>query len=137
MNSLISLLLGVLFAVGLVISGMINPEKVIGFLDVFGNWDHSLAFVMGGAVGLQFILLPIIFLKKPVFSKVFYLPKKNDLEPSLIIGSALFGIGWGIAGVCPGPAIVNIARFDSQSIVFMIVMLIGMFLHSILKRKLS
>ncbi len=137
MSNLISLLFGVLFAVGLSISGMVNPDKVIGFLDIFGNWDYSLAFVMGGAVGVNLVLFPLILKKKPILSELFHLPTKSDLESNLIVGSAIFGVGWGVAGVCPGPGIVNLGRFDYESIAFVASMLGGMFIYSIYKRKLS
>ncbi len=134
MKNLVSLTMGVLFSIGLSVSGMINPEKVIGFLDLFGIWDYSLAFVMGGAVGVNLVIFPVILKKRPVFSKVFHLPTKEKLDLNLVLGSILFGIGWGLGGVCPGPGIVNLARLDIQSVVFVLSMLIGMFLFSIYKR---
>jgi uncharacterized membrane protein YedE/YeeE len=123
---IISLFAGALFAVGLVISGMSNPEKVIGFLDLFGNWDYSLLFVMGGAVGVNFVTFRILTKKKPFCAPAHFLPTKTSVDKNLLVGSALFGIGWGILGFCPGPAIVNLVTLSPSVLIFVSSMLIGM-----------
>ena len=106
MNKIVSLLCGIIFGIGLVISQMINPAKVLGFLNLFGEWDPSLAFVMIGAL---IISSPSFHLfknkEKPIFSSSFSIPNKKEIDKELIFGSILFGAGWGLVGLCPGPAI--------------------------------
>ncbi|MCP4911722.1 MAG: YeeE/YedE family protein [Oligoflexia bacterium] len=131
MSVLISILSGILFAVGLVISGMTNPNKVIGFLDILGNWDYSLAFVMVGAISVSFVAFKYFQNKKPFCAPQSFLPTNTEVDKKLLIGSAMFGIGWGIAGFCPGPAIVNLATFDMKAIVFVIAMVVGMFVFKL------
>ena len=131
-DKLISLISGIIFGFGLVISGMTNPEKVLGFLSITHNWDASLIFVMGGAI---LVFAPFFFLLKnkevsALGTKV-ELPKKQDLGKKLVIGSALFGVGWGLVGLCPGPAIAAIATFDPIVIVFLVSMYAGV----IVKKK--
>lgn len=121
---------GLLFGLGLTISGMINPAKVIGFLDVAGNWDPSLALVM--ASGLAVTVPSFHFILKqerPLFESKFFLPGKADIDPRLISGAVLFGIGWGLAGLCPGPALAGITSLDSSVLSFVVAMLAGMLLH--------
>ena len=123
MNKLISLLAGIIFGTGLVISEMINPEKVLNFLDVFGNWDPSLAFVMIGALIISSPLFHLIKNnKKPLLADSFNYSKNKDINKRLIIGAALFGAGWGIGGLCPGPAISSIALLNINSITFVVAM---------------
>ena len=122
----------VLFGLGLAISGMTSPQKVIGFLDIFGDWDPSLIMVMVGAISVNALVYR--FVKKmpnPLFSAAFILPKRQDITPQLIIGAALFGIGWGIAGFCPGPGVVSILTGSQSSIIFIAAMLVGMFLYKV------
>jgi uncharacterized membrane protein YedE/YeeE len=126
MKSLIGLISGTVFGIGLVISGMTNPKKVEGFLDIFREWDYSLAFVMGGAVLVNLILFKIILSKKPIFEDSHSLPIQFDVDKSLIAGSALFGIGWGLAGICPGPGIVNLITLNINAITFIASMIVGM-----------
>lgn len=126
MRNIISLISGFIFSLGLIISQMINPEKVQGFLDVFGNWDVSLMFVMGGAVGVNFVLFPFILKRKPFLADRFSLSGKTKVDQNLIIGSMMFGIGWGISGICPGPGIVNLVSFKFEVVVFVISMFTGM-----------
>lgn len=122
-------LVGFLFAIGLAISGMTQPQKVIGFLDVFGHWDPSLMFVMMGAIGVHFWAYRLYFKKhEPIFEKKWHLSTHHDVTPALIIGSILFGLGWGLGGYCPGPAITSLATFEMKPFVFIISMLIGMLL---------
>lgn len=132
MNKLIiSFASGVLFAVGLAISGMTHPAKVIGFLDIFGDWDISLMFVMGGAVGTKMLLKPLRRnLNRPLFEEKFCLPTRRDIDARLLIGATLFGAGWGLLGYCPGPAITSIATFDPQLMLFIVAMLAGMIAHN-------
>lgn len=131
LQSLVSLIAGILFGAGLVVGGMTDPGKVIGFLDLAGRWDPSLAFVMGAAL---FVTLPVFqFIvrgrARPVLGSRFYLPTRTDLDPQLLIGSTLFGIGWGIAGLCPGPAIANLASGAPEVLAFVAAMIAGMWLR--------
>lgn len=131
----ISFILGALFSTGLAISGMVNPNKVIGFLDIFGEWDPALAFVMAGGVMLNFVLFKFILKRnKPVLTSDFSIPSNKHIDKRLVIGSAMFGIGWGIGGVCPGPGLANLFLFDPKVIVFVVFMLIGMFLFNKLNK---
>lgn len=120
---------GLLFGGGLVVSGMINPEKVLGFLDVAGAWDPSLAFVMTGAVIVNFIGHRLVTGRaRPVFAEGFSLPTRHDLDSRLIAGAGLFGVGWGLVGLCPGPAIAALAVTPEKMAGFVAAMLVGMLL---------
>jgi len=125
-EKIFSLLSGIIFGVGLVVSGMTNPEKVIGFLSITHNWDASLIFVMGGAI---IITAPFFYLlknrNKSLLGLNINLPQKKGLDKKLLIGSALFGIGWGLVGLCPGPAISSIALFEPITLIFLIAMFLG------------
>ena len=128
------LISGIIFGLGLTISSMTNPDKVISFLDVFGNWDPSLVFVMGGAILFTSPLL--FFLKKNnnlILANKIDLPKKNNIDKSLVIGSLLFGIGWGAVGFCPGPAISSIALLNPFSLIFILSLIAGFYLSNIIK----
>tara|TARA_B100000965_G_scaffold22844_1_gene17215 strand:- start:324 stop:728 length:405 start_codon:yes stop_codon:yes gene_type:complete len=131
MSKLVSLVCGIIFGIGLVISEMINPEKVLGFLNIFRDWDPSLAFVMIGAL---IISTPIFHLfknnKKPLFSSSFLIPLNKTIDKKLIIGSILFGAGWGLIGLCPGPAITSLALLNISSIVFVLSMFTGFYIAS-------
>ena len=131
---LISFTSGLIFAIGLSVSGMTNPNKVKGFLDIFGNWDISLAFVMIGAIGLNFFSFKKISKKKPLCSDSHFLPTRNDIDLRLILGSAMFGLGWGLLGICPGPGIVNLVTLNSNSILFVVSMTFGMAVFKILEK---
>ena len=134
MSKIISLVSGIVFGVGLVISEMINPEKVLGFLDLFGNWDPSLAFVMIGALIVSSPLFHIIKNKeKPLFADKFNYSNNKEVNNRLIVGSALFGAGWGLGGLCPGPAISSIALININSITFVFAMFFGFYLVKFLK----
>jgi uncharacterized membrane protein YedE/YeeE len=125
-QKLVTFFAGVVFAVGLGISGMTNPAKVIGFLDVTGTWDPSLALVMGGAIGVH--LLFAQWSKKaerPLWADAFVLPKRADVDGRLIGGAALFGLGWGTAGYCPGPALVSLVGLTTSALVFCASMVAG------------
>lgn len=128
---IVSFISGLIFAAGLSISGMTNPQKVKGFLDIFGNWDISLAFVMVGAISLNFFSFKKIINKKPLYSNSHTIPTKSDIDLSLVLGAIIFGTGWGLLGICPGPAIVNLATLNKNSILFVISMTAGMALFKI------
>lgn len=126
MAKVIALISGLLFGYGLALSGMLSPSKVVGFLDLTGNWDPSLAFVMGG--GLMVTVIAFKFMLKqphPIFGDKFHLPTSNDIDKRLIIGSGLFGLGWAIGGLCPGPAISSLAYASPKIAVFGVAMVIG------------
>ena len=125
-----ALVSGLIFGLGLSLSGMLDPVRVQGFLDVLGTWDPSLAFVLGGAVIVAFVGVAISrSLKKPVFDAQFQLPGSQRIDRRLVVGSALFGIGWGIAGFCPGPAITGLALGKAEIVVFVVTMVLGMIAH--------
>ncbi|MGO8311250.1 DUF6691 family protein [Rhizobium ruizarguesonis] len=118
---------GIVFGLGLSLSGMLNPVRVQGFLDVFGDWDPSLAFVLGGAIVVTFIGVHIMKrMKRPAFDDSFYVPTKSRIDAPLVVGSVLFGLGWGIGGFCPGPAIASLSVGLPQTFLFVIAMLVGM-----------
>jgi len=127
---LVALFSGVLFGLGLVVSGMVNPAKVLGFLDVAGDWDPTLAFVMGGALLVAVPAFRVILKRpRPVLAEEFDLPAKKDLDARLLAGSALFGVGWGLAGFCPGPAVTALASGLAPVFVFVAAMVAGMALY--------
>jgi uncharacterized membrane protein YedE/YeeE len=119
---------GFLFGIGLWVSGMANPKKVLGFLDVTGNWDASLMLVMGGAVAVTLVGFKIYRTKIPV-------PTLKDIDFPLIAGAVIFGVGWGIAGYCPGPAITALSTLSMESVVFVAAMIVGGFAHRALFRR--
>lgn len=128
-NLLAALLCGVVFAAGLLIGGMTQPSKVVGFLDLLGDWDPSLAFVMGGALLVHTLAGRVIRRRaRPILDTQFHVPSRRDLDRRLIAGAALFGIGWGLAGYCPGPALVSLAA-AGPALIFVLAMLAGMGLH--------
>lgn len=131
-----ALLSGFIFGIGLVVAGMTQPHKVVNFLDIFGNWDPSLMFVMGGAVMLHMITYRIVRKKDhPLLVDKWHVPVKNQITKPLIIGALLFGMGWGLAGFCPGPAIVSIVSLELNSLLFVGSMLLGLGLFKILDLK--
>ena len=126
---------GALFGAGLLVSGMTLPAKVIGFLDVFGAWDASLAFVMLGAIAVHFLAYRLIRGRaSPLLAQKWALPTRRDIDFKLVAGAAVFGLGWGLAGYCPGPAVVSLASGASGVIVFTAAMLAGMLAASRLER---
>ena len=129
MKLLMALLCGILFGFGLALSGMTDIANVIGFLDLFGDWNPALAFVMVGGilVSLPFFQFGLGKIKAPLFASSFRLPTKNDIDARLISGAALFGIGWGLVGLCPGPAIASLAYLNIDILYFGVAMLGGMF----------
>ncbi len=138
MNAFLSLLCGFIFAIGLGISGMTDPNKVIGFLTLNKDWDPSLAFVMAGAIAIHGTTY-FLFRKKtePFFASSFSKPTTNSITPQLIFGALLFGLGWGIGGFCPGPAVVSTVSLHPKVGVFVVSMLSGFFLVNIITYTLS
>ena len=127
MKNFLTLISGLLFGFGLLLSGMADPAKVQNFLDLFGTWDPSLAFVMGGAIA---VTMPgfwlVIRRNRPFFNDVFHLPSRTDLDARLITGAAIFGVGWGLGGFCPGPAMTALPLAAEGTLIFVATMLTGM-----------
>jgi uncharacterized protein len=122
----VAFLAGVIFAVGLGVSGMTNPQRVIGFLDLTGRWDPSLAFVMLGAIGVHLAAaLWALRASRPLWGGAFSFPRSTQIDRRLVTGAALFGVGWGITGYCPGPALVDLAAPSSNGVTFVIAMVAG------------
>lgn len=137
---------GLLFGLGLMLSGMTDPGKVIGFLDLFGTWDPSLALVMGGAIMVGFFAFTVAKKRTSTFlGGAMRLPTNMDMDKKLVMGSLLFGAGWGLAGFCPGPALVSMADGQPKALVFVLALLVGMlgfelmdrFVHAPRKAKLN
>jgi uncharacterized membrane protein YedE/YeeE len=133
LTNLIAALCGLLFGAGLMLSEMVNPARVQGFLDLFnGRWDPTLAFVMGGAL---LVTLPGFALARtrahPVCAASFANPSATAIDRPLVLGAALFGVGWGLAGLCPGPALVNLISLQPQALLFVAAMLVGMYLFKL------
>ena len=138
LKNIIGLLVGLLFGIGLLISGMTDPTKVQGFLDVFGAWDISLALVMGG--GLIVAIIGVQLAKRQQTSWIgtlIELPSKTTINKKLLIGAMLFGIGWGLVGICPGPGIVLLGTGQWQAYVFIPAMIVGMLIYQWLKPNLN
>lgn len=133
---LVSLTSALIFSIGLGISGMTQPHIVRGFLDVFGNWDPRLMGVMIGAITVHALAYRLIMKKNtPILEKSFQLPTKKDVDSKLIVGSIIFGLGWGWAGICPGPGLVSLISGDIRFILFVGSLLIGMFAYQFIDRK--
>jgi hypothetical protein len=129
-------LVGLLFGLGLILSGMTDPGKVLGFLDLFGTWDPSLALVMGGAIMVGFFAFTLAKKRTQSFlGSAMHLPGRNDIDRRLVLGAALFGAGWGLAGFCPGPALVSLAAGQAQAAVFVVSMVAGMALFEAMERR--
>ena len=127
MGILANFLLGLLFGIGLIVSGMADPAKVLGFLDPLGRWDPSLAFVMAGAVLVAFVGYRLAFRRgRPLLAPSFQLPTRTYIDQRLVVGAGLFGIGWGLGGFCPGPALVSLGLGSPGVLVFVPAMLLGM-----------
>lgn len=130
LQTAVALASGAVFGFGLSLSGMLNPARVQGFLAIFGDWDPSLAFVLGGAVLVAFVGFRIMDrMQSPILSETFHVPKNRKIDAPLIIGSALFGTGWGLGGFCPGPAVASLSVGLTESFVFVLAMIVGMTLH--------
>ena len=134
MSFLVNLGLGLLFGIGLVVSGMSDPAKVLNFLDLFGTWDPSLAFVMGGAVLVAFFGYRVVLAPRPGRSSAdrFHLPTRNDIDGRLLAGPAIFGIGWGLGGFCPGPALTALGLGAIGTLPFIPAMFLGMWAAKLL-----
>jgi uncharacterized membrane protein YedE/YeeE len=131
----VPLVSGTIFGAGLTIGGMTDPARVRGFLDLFGNWDPTLAFVMGGAVLVMALAWMLQRrMQRPAFAEGFSLPDRSDITPRLVGGSALFGVGWGIAGLCPGPGFAALAIAPAQAAIFIAAMLSGMLIVRLAER---
>jgi uncharacterized membrane protein YedE/YeeE len=129
MKNLSALLCGLIFGVGLAASGMTDTAKVLGFLDITGHWVPDLAFVMGGAVVVTLLAFPLVLKRsKPLFADTFHVPTITLIDSRLIGGAAVFGIGWGIYGYCPGPALSALVYLQPNTFVFVGAMLVGVFL---------
>ena len=136
MQRLSEFIVGLVFGVGLLLSGMTDPAKVLGFLDLFGLWDPSLAFVMGGAILVGFFAFAIAKKRTRNFlGGAISLPKSNVIDKRLVIGSLLFGAGWGLAGFCPGPALVSMAAGQEKALIFVAAMVIGMVGFEVIERN--
>ena len=135
-HTLSALLVGLIFGIGLILGGMANPAKVLGFLDLFGSWDPSLAFVMGGAISVGLLAFrvaggrPTSLLGEPM-----RLPTRKDVDRRLILGSLVFGAGWGLAGFCPGPALVALGTGSLKAMIFVASMLSGMAIFELIERS--
>jgi uncharacterized protein len=118
--------IGVVFSLGLGLSGMTDPEKVLGFLDIAGNWDPSLMFVMASAIPVYMIVWQFVKRRqKPLFDEKLHVPTRRDIDKRLLIGSAIFGVGWGVAGICPGPALAGVGSLSLGALVFVVCYFIG------------
>ncbi|SFI92888.1 YeeE/YedE family protein [Aerobium aerolatum] len=136
MSFLVNLVLGLLFGAGLVVSGMADPAKILNFLDLFGTWDPSLIFVMGGAVVVAFVGFRLVLRRDaPIAGKTFHLPTRKDIDARVIVGPAIFGIGWGLGGFCPGPALTAIGLGTTGALAFVPSMIAGMWGARLLAEK--
>ena len=130
MNTVSAFVAGLVFGIGLIIAGMANPAKVLAFLDVAGNWDPSLALVMAGAIGVGVIAFTIAKKRKTsMLGLPMQLPNTTHIDARLVIGSTLFGVGWGLAGICPGPALVLLGTGTMKGVIFVVALLMGMALY--------
>jgi hypothetical protein len=136
MTAFAALLAGLVFGLGLIVSGMANPAKVLGFLDLAGDWDPSLAFVMAGAIAVGLVAFTLARQRTvSLLGAPMKLPTARDIDRRLVAGSTLFGIGWGIAGFCPGPALTALGLGQAKAVVFVVAMLAGMGLFELLERR--
>ena len=135
MSALSAFLVGLLFGVGLIVSAMTDPGKVIGFLDITGSWDPSLAFVMAGAIVVGFFAFRSAQRRtRTLLRSPMQLPQRRDIDARVIVGSVAFGVGWGLAGFCPGPALVSLGSGQDKAAVFVAAMLFGMFVYTVVER---
>ncbi len=135
MRNIAALACGVIFGAGLGVSQMTNPDKVLDFFDVFGAWDPSLAFVMGGAVAVTLVAFRFVLKRpNPLLADRFSLPTKSDIDARLIGGAAVYGVGWGLVGFCAGPSIAALAYGDSRVAIFVVAMVAGVLLANIVAR---
>ena len=133
-----SLLAGLVFGIGLIVSGMANPAKVLGFLDLAGRWDPSLGLVMAGAISVGLIAFTIASRRTRSFlGAELKLPSARNIDRRLVGGGLLFGIGWGVAGFCPGPAVLALGMGEAKAVIFVMAMLVGMGIFELLERRKS
>ncbi|MFC0179937.1 DUF6691 family protein [Thorsellia kenyensis] len=138
MNKVFALLSGLVFGIGLVISGMANPEKVLSFLSITNDWDPSLAFVMIGAISVSIIGFMMAKKRRVSYlNQTIILPTQTRIDNKLVLGAVLFGLGWGIAGICPGPGLVLISLGEIKGSIFMAAMLLGMMLFELVASKIK
>jgi uncharacterized membrane protein YedE/YeeE len=136
MQRISEFVVGLLFGLGLMLSGMTDPSKVIGFLDLFGQWDPSLAFVMGGAIAVGFFAFALAKKRTTNFlGGALHLPKSTQIDKRLVLGNVMFGAGWGLAGFCPGPALVSMAAGQDKALVFVLAMVFGMIVYELIQRR--
>jgi uncharacterized membrane protein YedE/YeeE len=137
MKQLIGLIAGVIFGAGLAVSQMVDPQKVLNFLDIFGTWDPSLVFVMGAGLGVFGLAYALIIKNRKIsiLGSVINLSNPVGINRQLVIGASIFGLGWGITGICPGPAVANISAGEPKILVFIVMMLIGMKVSDFVKTK--
>jgi uncharacterized protein len=137
MHRISEFIVGLLFGLGLLLSGMTDPAKVLGFLDVFGTWDPSLAFVMGGAIAVGFFAFALAKKRTTAFlGGALHLPKATQIDQRLVLGGLTFGAGWGLAGFCPGPGLVSMASGEAKAAVFVAAMIAGMLAYEWADRTL-
>jgi uncharacterized membrane protein YedE/YeeE len=138
MRSFILFAAGLIFGMGLYLSGMTQPSKVQGFLDIFGHWDPSLAFVMAGAIAVGFLAFSVVKRRSRTFlGDELRLPPIGKVDKPLVVGSFIFGVGWGLSGVCPGPAIFNVGLFDLTAVIFVVSMAAGMAMNRLIRNMLA
>ena len=138
MHRITEFFVGLLFGLGLLLSGMTDPGKVLGFLDLFGTWDPSLAFVMGGAIAVGFFAFALARKRTTSFlGGALHLPKATQIDRRLVLGGLTFGAGWGLAGFCPGPGIVSMASGEVKAAVFVAAMLVGMAVYEWAEARMS
>lgn len=136
MTVIVAALVGIVFGLGLIVSGMANPDKVLGFLDLAGAWDPSLGLVMGGAVAVGLLGFSLARKRKTsLLGEAMQLPTRKDIDAPLIAGGALFGVGWGLAGYCPGPALVGVTAGMGSAVIFTLAMLAGMLLFGLWQKR--
>lgn len=134
-SNLAALISGIIFGLGLCVSEMVNPTRVIGFLDLLGSWDATLLFVMIAALAVTGIGFPLVMKRaNPLLADKFFVPERSDIDFRLIAGSVIFGIGWGLAGLCPGPAIAALASMSPSILMFVVAMAVGQWIASIFER---
>ncbi len=135
-RAVVAFVAGVIFAAGLVIGGMAQPSKIVGFLDFFGDWDPSLVLVMAGAVAVHSAAYWMVARRQrfPLFDEKLHVPSKGDITPRLVVGAALFGIGWGLGGYCPGPGIAAAPSMAPEALTFFVTMSGGIFAYDIWRR---
>jgi uncharacterized protein len=137
MRNIIALAVGLVFGLGLCVSGMTEPAKVLGFLDLAGLWDPSLAFVMGGALAIGFVAFALARRRRVALDgEPMQMPSARAISPPLIVGSLIFGVGWGLAGICPGPAIVDVGFLNPRALVFVAAMACGMLAYKLVGLRL-